>query len=158
MIKESDYLVSNQEILGGIRTAVSKGESLKDAMMTFYQAGYDKYEIEEAARAFMSERNSEPQMDVTRREVPVNEKKEEVKGVNSSGATVPFKQTSAVIPQRVSSYEPPKKMTPPKSSALTILLILVLLVLLGILISVFLFREEIVDFFNGLFDFALTLF
>ena len=58
MTKEDDYLLFNKEILGGLKLATSKGESLKDAMMTFYQAGYDKEEIENAAREFLNERNN----------------------------------------------------------------------------------------------------
>ncbi|GAI42681.1 unnamed protein product [marine sediment metagenome] len=40
----------NEEIFGGLKLALSKGESLKQAMMSFYNAGYKKEEIEEAAR------------------------------------------------------------------------------------------------------------
>lgn len=39
----------NQEILGGLRNAVAGGESLREAMMSFYNSGYSKEEIEEAA-------------------------------------------------------------------------------------------------------------
>ena len=43
----------NQEILGGLRAAVEKGESLQKAMMTFYNSGYPKKEVEQAARVFL---------------------------------------------------------------------------------------------------------
>ena len=45
----------NQEILGGLRAAVEKGESLQKAMMTFYNSGYPKKEVEQAARALKKE-------------------------------------------------------------------------------------------------------
>ena len=45
----------NQDILGGLKSALERGESLKQAMMTFYNAGYRKEEIEEAARALKEE-------------------------------------------------------------------------------------------------------
>ncbi len=53
MVKEEDYLLTNQEILGGLKSAVERGQSLKDAMMSFYQSGYKKEEIEDAARAYL---------------------------------------------------------------------------------------------------------
>jgi len=42
MVKEDEYLLTNQEILGGLRTALERGQTLKQAMMSFYQAGYKK--------------------------------------------------------------------------------------------------------------------
>ncbi len=46
----------NEEILGGLKLALSKGESLKQAMMSFYNAGYKKEEIEEAAKALQGQK------------------------------------------------------------------------------------------------------
>ncbi len=40
----------NEEIIGGIVSALSRGESLEKAMMTFYNAGYEKEEIEDSAK------------------------------------------------------------------------------------------------------------
>ena len=40
----------NQEILGGLRLVLNRGESLEKAMLSFYNAGYRKEEIEEAAQ------------------------------------------------------------------------------------------------------------
>jgi|SRR3989338_957403 len=39
----------NQDILEGLKHAVARGEPLQKAMMTFFNAGYKKEEIEEAA-------------------------------------------------------------------------------------------------------------
>lgn len=44
-----------EEILEGIRQSVAKGESLQNAMQTFYNSGYEKKDIMEAARAFQLE-------------------------------------------------------------------------------------------------------
>jgi len=38
-----------QDILGALQSALIRGETLKRAMMTLYNAGYKKNEIEEAA-------------------------------------------------------------------------------------------------------------
>ncbi len=43
----------NDEVLGGLKSALERGESLKRAMMTMFNAGYQKAEIEEAARALV---------------------------------------------------------------------------------------------------------
>ena len=40
----------NDEIIGGLISALSRGESLEKAMMTFYNAGYEKEEIEDSAK------------------------------------------------------------------------------------------------------------
>ena len=40
----------NEEIIGGLISALSRGEPLEKAMMTFYNAGYDREEIEGSAK------------------------------------------------------------------------------------------------------------
>lgn len=40
----------NEEIIGGLVSALSRGEPLEKAMMTFFNAGYGKGEIEESAQ------------------------------------------------------------------------------------------------------------
>jgi len=46
-----------EDILGGLRTALARGQTLRQAMMSFYNAGYVKEEIEEAARTLQAEKN-----------------------------------------------------------------------------------------------------
>ena len=48
------------DILGGLKAAVQKGASLKQAMITFYNAGYLKEEIEEAAKVLQSQGPIQP--------------------------------------------------------------------------------------------------
>jgi len=43
------------DILSGIKSSVLKGETLQQAMMSFYNAGYQKQDIEDAARALQQE-------------------------------------------------------------------------------------------------------
>ncbi|MBI2056875.1 hypothetical protein HYT91_01330 [Candidatus Pacearchaeota archaeon] len=50
----------NQEILGGLRHALNKGESLEKAMLSFYNAGYRKEEIEETARFIQQKESPAP--------------------------------------------------------------------------------------------------
>lgn len=162
MTKEDDYLLTNQEILGGIKSAIARGENLKDAMMTFYQAGYDKEEIEEAARAYLNQGDqpTQPQMDVSQR-IPQKPTEPAKKPEKKKELAIPVKKPMPKIadkkkempknPQKVSNYLPPKKVNPEGGRGLTIALTVVLLFLLGILVAVFLFKDELVTFFNGLF-------
>lgn len=166
MEKESDYLLSNQEILGGLNSAINRGESLKDAMMTFYQAGYDKVEIEETARALLNQqRNMSAVGDSKQKNTPEDKRApaqpiaKETKTLAAQSTTKEIKpqpspapaKGAGTVPKHVSSYGV-KKAVPekPKSNVVTVILIFALLVLLGVLAAVFLFKEDLVNFVNGL--------
>lgn len=169
MTKESDYLLSNQEIIGGLKSAIARGATLKQAMMTFYQAGYDKSEIEDAARSYMNQQKNQegeaiPQKIEDKKEDKKEEEKKEdekKKSIKPEEKTPPKDSTpkpsaankKEVAPQKVSSYDSVKKkeIKNPKSNALTIILVVVLLVLLGVLAAVFLFKDELVRFINSMF-------
>ena len=43
-----------EELVEGIKQALSRGENLERAMTTFYNAGYKKEEIEEAVMSYQS--------------------------------------------------------------------------------------------------------
>jgi hypothetical protein len=62
----------NEEIVGGIRTALERGETLKRAMMTFFNAGYKREEIEEAAK-FVNENPNMPSVSIA---APVEKQKQ----------------------------------------------------------------------------------
>jgi hypothetical protein len=177
MVKEEEILVGNEEILGGLKAATSRGETLKEAMMTFYQAGYDKAEIEEAARAYLSQTQGQSNVNPAQRiqtpssnTKPVEKKKEEKKGLfkkkkpllpakmnptpskpQAKAAFSPPKVQEKKSMQRVSNYEPPKKKVKSAGKGLTILLGIILFLLLGALAAVILFKAELVNFFNSLF-------
>jgi len=48
-----------EDILGGLSSALARGQSLRQSMMSFYNAGYKKEDIEEAARVLKSEQLQE---------------------------------------------------------------------------------------------------
>ena len=50
-----------EDILGGIKNAIARGSSLKDAMQSYYNAGYSKEEIEQAAREYQMQYSSQSQ-------------------------------------------------------------------------------------------------
>jgi hypothetical protein len=165
----------NSEILGGLKLALSKGESFKQAMITFYNAGYKKEEIEEAARILQSENieqkeiSQKPETPLKQRPIQKSSKpKKSIQKVSIYGkpteikslmqqeepaTTEQFKEIKTTaepkkeISQKVSSYENIQK---PKGKLIIILLIFFLLFLLGSLVAVFLFKQELIDFFNKL--------
>ncbi len=172
MVKEEEYLLTNQEILGGLKSALERGQTLKQAMMSFYQAGYKKEEIEDAARAYLYLQKGVSEAQV------LNEGKvktaEENKTVKSQEKISPQKDEKIIskiaetkvpggflemkkeepkkVVQKISGYESkPVKPINAKSKALTVVLVVTLAVLLGILALVFLFKSELVNFINGLF-------
>src|SRR3989344_771904 len=51
--------MTNISILSGLKLAVSRGETLQQAMQSFYNAGYKKEEIQEAARDLLIEQKRE---------------------------------------------------------------------------------------------------
>jgi hypothetical protein len=113
-----------EEIIEGLKYAVAKGETLPEAMMSFYNAGYSKQDIEEAARALQA-----PQLLQTQ---PIQQPSQRVKVPKA---------------QRVSAYEEkPKTM----GKALIMVLVFFLILLLGILVAVFLFRDELADLLGSI--------
>jgi len=162
----------NEEILGGLKSAINRGESLKRAMMTFYNAGYKKEEIEEAARVF-NERPAETQTQVAVVKQKSNffgnlfSKKPEQKPVPSkeiSIPTAPVEPVSKPSPQIVSNYgEKPEQKPVQKISSyektesasskdkiLIAVLITILIILFAILAGIFLFKQQIINFFSNL--------
>ncbi len=155
-----------EDILGGLRNALSRGESLNQAMRSFLNAGYNKEEIEEAARALESGvqqpvQQVQPQPAIQQ---PIQQTQKTqsmpqqpvqqpvvVQKVSAYGQTVqpvsqqPIQQTPSV-PQKVSAYESPQKK--PRGKAIIFILVAMLILLLGILVAVFFFKEEIISFFN----------
>lgn len=166
---EEDYPSLNDDILGGLRSAVARGETLKEAMMSLYNAGYSKEEIEEGARKYLLESSedslSKAIKDNQQKKEPL--KKEEIKEKTSEKDLIEKKEEPNEVKsgkeeniekenkerlkakQRVSDYgEQPKKVS--KREPLTITLIILLVSLVGVLVAVFLFKQEIIEFFNNL--------
>ena len=177
----------NEEILGALNSALARGESLKKAMMTLYNAGYKKEEISEASRSVQqvapATQPKTPQQPATQQpkqplqqpttqqpidaqmlapskelapkgEQPQQPIQQQIPPQQAQPQQVPPQQAQqqtpgAQTPQRVSGYG-----QPPKPAGKTIIIILgfLLLLLVGILVTIFLFKEELINFFNNLFN------
>jgi hypothetical protein len=222
----------NEEIIGGLISALSRKESLEKAMLTFYNAGYEKDEIEDSAKDVYTKLGSDAmgvkgslqvvlddiasRAGVLKKEKPKEEEKEsdkegsilndklvlqpipekkdveaeipkkenksnQVVSVYGSGddysqyknsnditsrieeaikglrpVNIPSKieivhknedSSSQTIVQHVSSYEDAPRTA---SKAMTFVLIFILIILLGALVAVFLFKDDLIKLFNDL--------
>lgn len=190
----------DEGIFGGLKLALSKGESLKQAMMSFYNAGYKKEDIEDSARALQKQNFEQKKIQHQKQEQPIKRSKkqilkrkpqkttqkvssygtpmrtqiqssqkikqgidsaiEELKKINvtakpeiipekvpSRKSPIKQKPVKSISPQKVSSYKKEK----PKGKLIILFLVFFLLLLIGILTAVFLFKQELIGFFNNLF-------
>ena len=150
----------NEEILEGLRRATAAGSTLKSAMMSFYNSGYGKQEIEEAAKELQSQKFGNLST-VVPQQVPQNIQTRPIAGA------IPAQQPPQQIPQQVPKQQFVPQQQPQqlinqqnvsnygkksKLSGLTIFLIVSLVLLLGILVLMFIFREPLVNFLNRLFS------
>lgn len=127
-----------QDIVAGLKLAIEKGESLMQAMITFYNSGYKKEEIEEAAQVVQQGQTQTPQQ--------LNQQNQQPTQVNET----PTKQTIApqkVLPvnntQNISSYGVKKN-----SKTTIIVLGAILAFLLILLASLFIFKDKILGLFG----------
>ena len=151
----------NQEIFEGLRTAISRGESLKSAMMSFLNAGYGKAEIEQAAKVLQSQRISQPIQVQPSPIKPLAKKTLPIKKVSAYGKQPIQKQQpiqknikpvqlKKVTPQqpKVSDYKLGAK---PKRNWILYLMIFFFVILLGVLAAVIFFKPELKEFVSTLF-------
>ena len=164
--------MTNEAIFGALKSALARGESLKKAMMTLYNAGYKREEISEAAH-LINEGILSPQTEPVKKTKTKKNKKVAESKILAPSEGVPTEskseeqspeqiQQSQILQknpqlsrktqktiQKVSGYgEPPGR----KSKTVIILLGFLLLFLMGVLVTVFLFKEELLEFFNNMID------
>lgn len=63
------------DIIGGLKIALSRGESLQNAMQSLYNAGYKKEDIEEAARVLNTE-GFRPPIAAEKSQIPITTQKQ----------------------------------------------------------------------------------
>lgn len=156
----------NDEIVWGIKNALDRGESLQNAMMSFFNAGYDKKEIEDAARtllnyqsSFLQKKNeiakANPKEETTQKFSQLS--KEEIPPLPQTPAPLFNKTVKESVEQleKVQKTETPAKKDKSKKisnkeKTIVTLLIIFLAFLFGILIIIFLFRQQLVDFIGNM--------
>ncbi len=112
-----------QEILDGLKESVSRGETLRNSMMSFLNAGYKKVDIEEAARTLMMH----------------------------SGGQAKTIQPGPREVQPVSSYHEQKLKRVSKETSAKIVVSGVIVMLVVLLVGMIAFRNPIIGYINGLF-------
>jgi hypothetical protein len=142
----------NQEIVEGLRLALSRGYTLERAMMSFYNAGYKKEEIEEAARALYSHPShslSNPHEETPKELKKPIEQAEPMPGTSiSESVDKTEKKEAKKIGLMISKYEDRPK---PKGRLITILLVLLLILLAAGLVGIILYKDLLIAFFSNLF-------
>jgi hypothetical protein len=144
----------NDEILGGLKSALERGESLKRAMMTFFNAGYKREEIEEAAGILNSQgiqpatSSTTPQPPAITKPIvpPRSVQSDEYVPSAPMSEPVQLQQQNQAVKQKVSNYGDESK-----SKALIFILIGILVFLLGTLLAIFIFKNELINFFSSFF-------
>jgi hypothetical protein len=126
-----------EEILEGLKYALAKGEPLPQAMMSFYNAGYLKKDIEEAARVLQA-----PQLLQTQQPTqPVQQPPQQ----QAQPGQLP--QAPVKVVQRVSEYREGPKTA---GKAVILMLVFFLVLLLGVLVAVFLFKDELSELLGNI--------
>lgn len=178
-----------EDILGGLKNALSRGQTLMQAMMSFYNAGYMREEIEEAARYLQLEKSQPMQsqfasgpvapifqrtakierdpnkqlkevLSQTAKSVePAQSSEKTIQKVSAYGQPAQPQQITPTTPtqpvqqpaqplQKVSAYGQPLPTKKPRGKAIIFILLALLIFLIGGLIAVFFFKEEILSFFT----------
>lgn len=108
----------NESILSGLQSALSRGASLKKAMIGFYNAGYPKQEIEEAARVVhkvISSGQISPQQEVsTTPQTQTPSQTEEPEKTQPSKVTYQQPAQQVKEPVKKPKKEKPVKKTKPQ--------------------------------------------
>jgi hypothetical protein len=117
-----------EDIVGGLKNALDKGENLEQAVRTFVNAGYPEREVREAARYATS---------------GILSSLEKVKSpeIKKNKPTIKKLENQRIIKKQKTKHES-------KIGVKIILLGATFLILTGILISSIFFREQILSFFN----------
>lgn len=163
----------NLEILEGLKTAMLRGDTLKEAMISFYNSGYKKEEIEEAAKNLnLEEIKKEFQLIEQEKKgeqliLEKNSEKGKKKEISKKPTNVPTSHPRVISEL---SKEPSKNINSTsqinsnseiksgktkqivssygkKSNLAVILLVVILFILIGALVLLFLFKDRIIELF-----------
>jgi len=164
-----------EDILGGLKAALAKGQTLRQAMMSFYNAGYVKAEIEEAGKVLQAEIANpvqpqfpaQPEQEFSRSGSSEKPEKTVQKASAYGAPTQPIQQTMqpsvqptqqsvqqilsqpVQIMQRISAYGKSQQpqVARPGGKAIIYILVTLLVILIGGLIALFFFKDKIMALF-----------
>jgi CRISPR/Cas system-associated endonuclease Cas3-HD len=161
----------NLEILEGLKTAMLRGDTLKEAMISFYNSGYKKEEIEEAARNLnLEEIKKEFQLieqEKKGEQLILEKTSEKKKEISNKSTNTPIAQSKVIselpkkypknitstsqinLPQEIKDGKTKQVVSSygKKSNLAVILLVVILFILIGALVLLFLFKDRIIELF-----------
>lgn len=167
----------NEDILGGLISAISRGYSLKRAMTSLYNAGYKKEEIEEAAIK-LQQIYVRPQREWSPKDQPSKKDSKSLKKLKKqplqapessygsstssvsgegshpslqSGKIESFKKKRDDKKQKQKSLSGYEKKADTGGKLIVIVLVSLLLLLIGLLSTVIIFRQEVIEIFSRIF-------
>src|SRR3989338_9023288 len=125
-----------EDILGGLRVALSKGYSLQNAMQSFYNSGYKKEDIEEAARYLQSHNFEDSRVGTQpsasqKTQQPIKPAHQYAKYEETAVGTQPIPLSTQPLSSQQTQQQIPKKKTNTKKIIWIIILTIVLLALIG---------------------------
>ncbi|HEA46476.1 MAG TPA: hypothetical protein ENH99_01715 [Candidatus Pacearchaeota archaeon] len=148
--------MAKREIVEGLREAVGRGESLKNAMMSFFNSGYTKKDVEDAAKEAQKPQPifqpvvqpGMPGQPIQPKPIPqVQQPSPQIQQpIFQQPQFRPLPQFPVQAIQTVSSYGQKQKSA---SLAIIIMLVFSLLFLMGLLAAVFFFKGEIIRFLSS---------
>jgi len=150
-----------QDIVEGLKIATAKGESLQKAMTSFYNAGYEKNEIEEAARTFQGKSQipstqnlqSFPRTIIAKPSFSIPKKMQNIPLGNTIQKVSNYGEVTPSAPKEIPSQKVSEYNSPTMKNSLWIVLLIILLIgLIGSLIGLFIFQDEILSFFSSIFS------
>lgn len=125
-----------RELVEGLKNAIERGEPTEKAMMSFYNAGYGKKDIEDASKVLMFEKFGEKPENSASVYGEKPEKKEKSPKIKKSN-------------NKVSDYVDTNNKKS-KGYIWIIVLSIIILIIIILLSSIIFFRQSIIDFFNNL--------
>ena len=158
------------DILGALKSGLIRGETLKKAMMTLYNAGYKKNEIEESATALQQIIQQTPvaqtkisqliQRPAPQQRPVAKPQPKTIQRVSDYGQTSNKLQPNFETPKSNIQIKPlqpiQQSIQPnfekPKSNIKIILIIFSLIILIGILVGSLLFSSELIEILNNAFN------
>ncbi len=155
-----------EDIFGILRTAMQRGRNVNQAAQSLINAGYPENEVNDAVQMINAQGYPQGIFQQPQPQIPLQGQKQPIPKVMAPSGQSP--QVVSVYyqpqPQLQMPFQEPFQPQPviqkaslyggnPKEkigNLITILMVIALLVLVGILISVFLFKPEIMSFINNL--------
>lgn len=172
----------NQEILGGLISGLSRGQSLQNAMFSMFNAGYKKEEIEEAARILQSQSPVEISEQKVIENKQIEKSKENPKekklvpaivqtiSSNTKSSKTKKQNASLVSAYGITVERPIERMDSlslppvtvqrvsgysgrkPKSKFTLVVLSLLIAIVLGVLILLFVLKDKFIEIISQLFS------